>query len=420
MQKREKRKAAITDRLIESSKPEEKLYRIWDTKITGFFIKVRPSGVVTYGLYYRHDEKLKEYTIGKHGALTAKQARDEAKELAGEAAKGADVQAQKVSARRETEAARLRTLKVFIDEKYGPWVTVERKTGADTLKRIAFHFDFLANKPMSEITEWSIVKWRTGRIKEGVSPKTVNRDITALKGVLSKAVAWGTLQENPLAGLKPMKVDNHGKQRFLSPGEEQALRAGIDAREDDIKQGRESGNVWREARGYEKYATYDANQHADHIKPMLLLLLNTGLRPAELFQLEWPDISLKGKLLTVRGEISKSGKTRHIPLNREAQGVLLQWRNQQAGNGLVFPSPVNGGAMVKIPKAVYRVFARAKLKDFRPYDLRHTFASKLVMAGADLNTVRELLGHRDISTTLIYAHLAPDHKAAAVELLNDM
>jgi site-specific recombinase XerD len=160
---------------------------------------------------------------------------------------------------------------------------------------------------------------------------------------------------------------------------------------------------------------------------MLLTLLNTGLRPAEVFQIEWQDINFKGKTLTVRGEIAKSGKTRHVPLNKEALGVLLQWSNQQPKDSkpkakvkrLVFPSPVNGEAMVKIPKAVYRVFSSAKLKNFRPYDLRHTFASKLVMKGVDLNTVRELLGHRDIATTLIYAHLAPDHKASAVELLND-
>lgn len=422
-----KQKATLTDRLIESAKPANKLYRIWDAKIPGFFIKVRPSGVIAYGLYYRHKDKLKEYTIGRHGALTLKQARDRAKELAGDVAQGVDIQAKKTAGRREAEASRLRTLKVFVDEKYKPWVTVEQKTGEDTIRRLKLNFSFLYSIPMSDITEWGITKWRSDRLKDNISPKTINRDVATLKGVLTKAVAWGVLDESPLANLKPLKVDNHSKQRFLTPDEEKALRSALDAREEEIKQDRESGNAWREQRGYVKRHAYDRNEYADHIQPMLLVLLNTGFRPAELFQLEWRDINFKGKTLTVRGEIAKSGKTRHVPLNREALGVLLQWNNQQQGDSkqkdrgkrLAFPSPVNGGAMVKIPKAVYRVFSKAKLKNFRPYDLRHTFASKLVMAGVDLNTVRELLGHRDISTTLIYAHLAPDHKAAAVELLND-
>ena len=159
-------------------------------------------------------------------------------------------------------------------------------------------------------------------------------------------------------------------------------------------------------------------RYTDYLEPLVVLALNTGLRRGELFNLEWADINLKGRLLTVQGGGAKSGQTRHIPLNEEAFGVLVAWRNQAAGNSLVFPSPVTNNRLDNINKSWRNLVNAAAIEDFRFHDLRHHFASSLVMAGADLNTVRELLGHASLDMTLRYSHLAPEHKAAAVALLN--
>lgn len=142
---------------------------------------------------------------------------------------------------------------------------------------------------------------------------------------------------------------------------------------------------------------------------MTLLALNTGLRRGEITQLTWPDIDMAAERVTVRAGYAKSGKARHVPLNSEAVTTLTQWKKQHP-EGRLFN-------VIGIPKAWAALMLAANIDGFRFHDLRHTFASKLVMAGVDLNTVRELLGHGDITMTLRYAHLAPEHKAAAVEKL---
>lgn len=141
------------------------------------------------------------------------------------------------------------------------------------------------------------------------------------------------------------------------------------------------------------------------------------MRRGEVFNLTWADIDLKNKLITVEGDTSKSGQTRHIPMNKETMTSIEGWRKQYPRNsGYVFPGK-DGKRLDNVKKSWDGLLKLARIEGFRWHDLRHTFASKLVMAGVPLNTVRELLGHSDLAMTLRYAHLAPDSKAAAVELI---
>ncbi|MCB1803770.1 MAG: site-specific integrase, partial [Candidatus Competibacteraceae bacterium] len=102
--------------------------------------------------------------------------------------------------------------------------------------------------------------------------------------------------------------------------------------------------------------------------------------------------------------------------NDEAFDIVTRWQQQQAGKGFVFPA-TDGGRLDNVKKSFGNLLKLADIENFRFHDLRHHFASKLVMSGVDLNTVRELLGHQSLEMTLRYAHLAPEHKAAAVALL---
>lgn len=150
---------------------------------------------------------------------------------------------------------------------------------------------------------------------------------------------------------------------------------------------------------------------------MVLLSINTGIRQGELFSLQWQNINFDTKTLTIEGKLAKSGKTRHVPLNNEAFSVLQKWHKTTSNNQLVFPNR-DGKKFDNVKKAWANLLKTAEVNNFRWHDMRHHFASRLVMAGVNLNTVRELLGHSDIKMTLRYAHLAPEHKAEAVAKLD--
>jgi integrase len=184
-----------------------------------------------------------------------------------------------------------------------------------------------------------------------------------------------------------------------------------------MKAARAWGNAWRRERGYAEMPDMDTQAYGDHLTPLVLVALNTGLRRGELFNLRWSDVHMDKRLLTGRGATAKTGQTRHVPLNREAVAVLTAWRAQSPADGYVFPGRDGTGRLDNVRKAWTALLREAKIEGFRFHDLRHHFASKLVMAGTPLYTVQRLLGHHSPLMTAKYAHLSPDHQAAAVERL---
>lgn len=396
-------RAAITADLVRKlNTPCE----VWDTKVVGLVLRVRESGRASYVVNYGRGKKV---TLGRADALTPFEARDLAKQVLGDIAKGKDPQAE----RRKRKAG---TLRGFIETQYQPWAEANRKTGAQTVTRVLAVFpDLLLNRPIAELSSFQLEQWRTSRRKAGRQDTTINRDFDALRAVLSKAVEWGLIGDHPMKPVRRAKVDTLGRLRYLSPAEEERLRAALDTRDESRRDGRRRFNAWRAERGYKTLP--EVQGYPDHITPITLLALNTGLRRGELLGLTWGDVDFAGAIVTVRGASAKTGLTRHVPLNTEAMTVLRAWQPENAkADALVFPGP-GGAPMFSLKTAWQKVATAAKLNAFTFHDLRHTFASKLVQAGVDLNTVRELLGHSDIKMTLRYAHLAPEHRAAAVAKL---
>jgi len=386
------------------AKPRE--YR--DPDLKGFILRVQPSGVMSYVVQVARGKRL---TVGKVPLVTPKRAREKAKVALGAAADGRDPK----GALRVDDGESTPTLRAYVDDTYSGWIIANRKTGAELVQRIkaCFFADF-GETPLDRITLWNAEKWRKARIHQGRTVGTINKDLKTLKAALERAVEWELVEKNPLAKLKPGKEDRLGVVRYLSPDEEQRLRDALAGRDAALRAGRERANEWRRRRGVDVKPALGT--YPDHLTPLVLVAINTGLRQGELFNLTWSDVDLDRGSLTVRGSGAKSGTTRHVPLNAEARAVLKAWREQTAGEVLVFESP-KGGRLDNVQTSWERLVKAAGISAFRFHDTRHHFASRLVMAGVDLNTVRELLGHSDLTMTLRYAHLAPEHKAAAVEKL---
>lgn len=166
-------------------------------------------------------------------------------------------------------------------------------------------------------------------------------------------------------------------------------------------------------------------------EPLLINLvpfvLNTGLRTGEFLGLRWDDIDLKEEVMTIRrsyvdGHTStpKSGKSRIMPLNQTALQSLIDQKPTSFMRGNLVFCNIDGSQMTKehLRTPWARAIKRAQLRSFTRHDLRHTFASHLVQRGVSLQVVKELLGHADIATTMIYAHLAPQNLKDGVAALD--
>ncbi|GAA5189972.1 site-specific integrase [Ferrimonas gelatinilytica] len=390
--------------------------RLNDTEIPGFHARISPKGAIAFYLYYRLNGKQVNYRLGAAAELTAAQARDLAREKLAEVSKGNDVQQERLSARAEHERRKHLNLATYLEARYLPFLTARNpKTAERTYKHIRNRFPMLLSKDLDQITPWEVEKWRNEQRKLGKAAQTINYSVNSLKGALSRAVDWGLIASNPLSKVKPIKADNT-RVRYLSAPEEKRLRTALRERDAELKNKRDSGNAFREARHQPLYPSLQGRRFADYLEPLILLAMNTGMRRGELLSLPWSAVSLGGSYLTVQGDKAKSKAGRTIPLNQEAVTALHDWREHNPDYHFVFEAET-GKPLTDVKKPWANLLERAQISGFNFHDLRHHFASKLVMAGVDLNTVRELLGHADLKMTLRYAHLAPEHKAAAVNLI---
>lgn len=408
-------------------KSQDKAFEINDTELKGFTLRIQPlwtdksgavhEGTKTYIFRYRTSGgKQNRISIGKHTDYTPAQAREKADALRRQWKDGINLKPKKQANSADQPAGdKIHTLRSFFDEIFKPWAESHLKAFKATFCHFR-HFEYMADTPLTEFTGAMFEDWKTKRLSAGIKNSTINRNLSMINSVFSHALNRELIEKHPLAKVKKLKEDPTPIVRYLDDAEEARLMKALEDREEEIRASRERHNTWRIARNYEPYPDLRCVCFADHLKPMIILSLNTGIRWGELTKLTWQDVNFQNSMLSIKGSNTKSGKTRHVPLNSDAANSIKKWRQQQSTSLLIFPGK-EGKPIDNLDRSYTKILKAANIVNFRWHDLRHTFASRLVMVGVDLNTVRELMGHSDMKMTLRYAHLAPQHKADAVALL---
>jgi integrase len=198
--------------------------------------------------------------------------------------------------------------------------------------------------------------------------------------MLNTAVSWELLDESPMAGMK-FQRENNARTRYLSIEECQRLIASC---------------------------------LAPHTRAIVTVALHSGMRLGEILSLRWGDLDFQSNFILVRD--SKNGQARHVPMDATT-GALLAAYERRPGSDFIFPSKT-GGRLTDIKVGFRNARARAGITDLRFHDLRHSFASHFMMAGGEIYTLQQILGHKTASMTARYSHLSPAYKVKAIDRMN--
>ena len=406
-------KETLTQKLVDQLVPQSKRYKVWDRKLSGFFVVVNPTGRKGYWCFTRVRGRGTDYKVGSCDELTLKQA----KELGADALIKAKKGVSSLDERRVKEAE---TLSGFLDARYRNYLLSNQKSAKTTLWILEVVFKKFLNLRLEEIDIGKVERWRVEH-SSNLKPSTINRRTAALKAALNSAKAWGIISSNPLADLGLKKVIKHPVD-FLSDTQLGELKEVLSERDRQKIQARRLYNEWLSSRGQKLLPDYDELEcsHADYLTPLARLIMESGLRLSEALSLEWRDISSDWQTLTVYA--SKTQTYRVIPINSEAASLLRTLKRLNAANigkdtKKVFVT--SKGDHLKGVKTSWNG-VRGKLSfncDWRM--LRRTFGSRLIKKGVSLYAVSQLLGHSSVKTTEEwYVGLDLESKRAAINTLD--
>lgn len=374
----------LTKRVVESYQPDpDKRILLWDTEVTGFCIRIYPTGKKTYFFQYRNSYRETKFVkIGVHGNITTEQAREKAVLLALQVNAGEDpsldTSATKSAIPTMQDLAE-KYLKLHAENEKRPKSIKEDKA---MLKN--YILKEFGTRKVETMTFEDIQKLHISLNNKKVLS---NRILSLLHKMFNLSIQWKWRTDNPASGIK--KYQEQKRTRWLQEDELKRLLSVLDEHQ---------------------------NPKIAHIIRLLLL---TGARKHEILTATWDQFDLNKGIWTKMAHTTKQKKMEHVPLSPASLCILKNLYAVKEDSIFLFPSTVEGKPIQDIKKSWATICKKANLEDFHIHDLRHTYASHLVSSGLSLSIVGKLLGHTQAATTQRYAHLADSALRDATTVFSD-
>jgi integrase len=393
----------LTKRTVDAAKvaPDRGETWLWDTKVTGFGLRVRSGGRKDYFLKYGmgRDGVARKVLIGRHGkGWTVDTARDEATRLQGERAHGKDPGARKAFERGipTVEELAARYLSDYAEPHKKPRTVIEDRAllGLDARKPRTIAAE-LGNARLDKVTGDDVTRFH---LSLRSTPTRANRALALMSHMFTMAEKWKVLPfgSNPCRGVERFKEKK--RERFLSLEELARVGKVLDVAERAAKAG--------------KSVTLGAEN--PFAVAAIRLLIFTGCRLSEILTMRWRHVDLSRGTLVIPEP--KEGKPKMVVLNAPAAKVFAGLPRLEK-NPFVIAGRREGDHLTDLEHPWMRLRAKAGLEGVRLHDLRHSFASVAVAGGASLPIIGALLGHSQPQTTARYAHLSADPLRAASEAI---
>lgn len=373
----------LTKATVDASAPRGHEFIVWDDRIPGFGLRVRPTGAKTYVYRYGAGRrgKYRRVTIGRHGPITAVQARLRAEELRAQVGLGGDPAADKAATRS------IPTVEAIAERYFDEHAVPHKRPSSveqdrNYLRRVIL--PALGHARIDRVTRADVAALHHAR---RATPTDANRALALLSKIMSLAELWGFRAPgtNPARGIR--RYRERRRDRFLAPDELARL-----------------GEVFVQA---ERQKTVPI-----HALGALGLLIFTGARRSEILMAKWEQVDLGAGVLRV--PLPKEGKPKQIRLGPPAIAILRRLPRLE-GNPYVIVGQRARAHFVGIQNVWETIRAKAGLDDVRIHDLRHTYSSVVLGGGSSLPALGALLGHASPSTTQRYAHLLDDPLRAVAD-----